>query len=103
MAALISLSQNISDPFRDGSHIVTSLVRHDGGTNTVSLPAGALANNNQVVAIPCDADDTAPTATLAQTAPAAEGDRQSTTVTLTGGSSGDFFVITRHVGIGAHL
>lgn len=98
MALLANLSQDIFDD-RTGNFFVITRVNHDGGSNTVEVPNGITTQTNQVAVIPEDDGDTAPSVSSVTQA-AYPG---AATVALSGGSSGVFRVITRHVGNAAAL
>lgn len=85
MATLAVLGQKQTRTRYDRNYLMTE-VRHDGGTNTVSVDQSA----TQVAVIPLEGQ-TAPTATLGS----ADSNNQKD-VTLTGGASGRVEVITLH-------
>lgn len=100
MAALGSLSQEISDG-RDGAFVVVTRINHDGGaSNTVTVPEGLAAVANQVAFIPEDSSKTAPTITGT---PLQLAHPQGATITFGGGSAGIVRIVTLHNGNAAGL
>lgn len=92
MATLIALGQEIWDT-KDGNHFVVSRINHDGGTNVVPVPMGVQSAAHLVLS-----GETAGTVTL--TTATVEGVTVDV-VQVAGGSSGECYILSRHVGSAA--
>jgi hypothetical protein len=84
MAALQPHAQQILDD-KFGNHFAITKVTHDGGTNTVALPAGL-----QSAAVLVGSTETAPTTTVS-----------GQTATVVGGLVGEIILVSRHLGSAA--
>lgn len=100
MATLTPLSQNITDPHRDGLHIVLSKIIISGAADTITLPEG-LQSTAHVRILPIDTGDTAPSVTSITQNPHPEG--VSVSLAAGGTAGAQMLLITLHAGNQAGL